>query len=207
MTRNRRGTRALTALGCAASLLLGCDRGAGDAPARPPGGAADVADGDTGTVGARVEAGEGGAAPAAAALRPADGTPGSESGATAEPVVRAPAADGDVLLIDVTEVHEKLGQEAPLLVIDARGRADYELEHLPGAVNVPLPKIAAAGMLPGVPRDYEIAVYCSAETCPLSREAVRALVSFGYMNVKDMRAGLVGWKQAGFETARGKESG
>jgi rhodanese-related sulfurtransferase len=112
-----------------------------------------------------------------------------------------------VLLIDVTEVHAKLEQRAPLIVIDARGRADYELEHLPGAVNVPLPKIATAGTLPGVPRDYEIAVYCSAETCPLSREAVRALVGFGYTNVKDMRAGLVGWKQAGYETARGKESG
>jgi rhodanese-related sulfurtransferase len=124
-----------------------------------------------------------------------------------EEIVRAPAADGDVLLIDVTEVQQRLAAKAPLLLIDARGRADYELEHIPGAVSVPLPKIAAAGRLPGVPRDYEIAVYCSAETCPLSREAVRALASFGYTNVKDMRAGLVGWKQAGFATVRGKESG
>jgi rhodanese-related sulfurtransferase len=121
--------------------------------------------------------------------------------------VPAPKADGDVLLIDVIEVHEKLAAGAPLLLIDARGRADYEQEHIPGAVSVPLPKIAAAGKLPGVPRDYEIVVYCGMETCPLSRDAARALAGFGYTNVRDMRAGLVGWKQAGYETVRGEESG
>jgi phage shock protein E len=205
-----RAARALvvgTAMGCAAWVLQGCDRGTG-APARPPGETADLAGDDAApSVGAPAVPGAGDASPSTAVPRPTEAPAESERAPTAEPIVPAPAADGDVLLIEVTEVHEKLGRSAPLLVIDARGRADYELEHVPDAVNVPLPKIAAAGQLPGVPRDYEIAVYCSAETCPLSREAVRALMSFGYTNVKDMRAGLVGWKQAGFRTARGKESG
>jgi rhodanese-related sulfurtransferase len=160
------------------------------APARPPdaGGRGPAARGgfDSGAA-APVESGAGGLGEEAA------------SGA----IVRAPATDGDVLLTDVAEVRGKLRAGAPMLLIDARGRADYELEHIPGAVNVPLPKIAATGKLPGVPHDYEIVVYCSAEACPLSREAARALASFGYTNVKDMRAGLVGWKQAGFETTKG----
>ncbi len=186
------GRRAQLTAVLAASLLGAC--GGGAAPSRPPDG-------------------EPAGAPSLAApdVQPSTASaaeaPPAGGAAPPEPVVPAPAADGDVLLVDVAEVREKLASGAPLLVVDARGRADYELEHLPGAVNVPLPKIAAAGQLPGVPHDYEIVVYCSAETCPLSREAVRALTGFGYTNVKDMRAGLVGWKQAGFETARGKERG
>jgi rhodanese-related sulfurtransferase len=181
-------------------LGAGCERGAG-APARPP--EASGAASEAAAPANAAEAGES-AGRAPNAPRPV----GESAGASSEQaIVRAPAADGDVLLIDVTEVRAKMTANAPLLLIDARGRSEYELEHLPGAVNVPLPKIATAGKLPGVPRDYEIVVYCSAEACPLSREAVRALVSFGYTNVKDMRAGLIGWKQAGFETARGKESG
>ncbi|MBA2565872.1 MAG: rhodanese-like domain-containing protein [Gemmatimonadetes bacterium] len=111
--------------------------------------------------------------------------------------------DGDVVLADVGEVRAKLGRGDPMLLIDARGSADYAQEHIPGAINIPLQKIAAAGELPGVDRRYEIVVYCIAESCPISRNAVRTLAQLGYTNVKDMRAGLVGWKTAGFETASG----
>ena len=117
--------------------------------------------------------------------------------------MRAPKADGDVLLIDVSEVRQRLEGGAPMLLIDTRGRGEFEQEHIPGAINIPLPKIAAAGQLPGIARDYEIVVYCIAETCPISRNAARVLARLGYTNVKDMRAGLLGWKQAGFETVAG----
>jgi rhodanese-related sulfurtransferase len=129
-------------------------------------------------------------------------SPGSaeSGGGAAAPVVRAPKSDGDVLLIGVEEVRDKLAGGAPILVLDARSPRDFETEHIPGAVNVPLQKIAAAGQLPGVPRDYEIVVYCIAESCPISKNAARALARLGYTNVKDMRSGLVGWKEAGFAT-------
>jgi rhodanese-related sulfurtransferase len=129
---------------------------------------------------------------------------GADGSAPAAPeLVRAPESDGEVLLVSVEEVHARLEAGAPLLLVDARGRNDYAEEHLPGAVNVPLPTIAAAGTLPGVPRDHEIVVYCIAESCPISRNAALLLGTLGYTNVKDMRAGLLGWKAAGFPTARG----
>lgn len=121
----------------------------------------------------------------------------------AREVVRAPEMDGDVVLVDVQEVRAKLEQGDPVLVIDARPAADYEHEHIPGSVNVPLGKLAAAGDLPGVPRDHEIVVYCISPECPISKNAARALARLGYRNVKDMREGLVGWKRAGLPTERG----
>lgn len=184
----------LPLLAWAALTAGGC--GGGEAPS-PPRGA------ERGTAVPPVP----GAAPdgeARATDRTRAAAPGvrSSEDAPAE-IVRAPRTDGDVVLIDVLEVRRKLDDGAPLLLIDARGRADYERERIPAAVNVPLPKIAAAGQLPGVSRDYEIVVYCASESCPVSKNAARALASLGYTNVKDMRAGLVGWKQAGFETERG----
>lgn len=165
-------------------LLAGCGSDQG-APARPPGDPAGRA----------------------AATSPSDSTPVSEAvqaeGSSAADVVPAPLMDGDVMLIDVVEVREKLESGAPLLVVDTRGGSDFDREHIPGSINIPLPKIAAAGELPGIERDYEIVVYCIAESCPTSRNAARVLARLGYTNVKDMRVGLVGWKRAGFATATG----
>lgn len=171
----------------AVSLLAALACGTEGAPARPP---------------APASAGTGGATaptPPTASER-AGGVDAAPAPDPVAEVVRAPAMDGDVALIDVTEVREKLERGAPMLLVDTRGRSEFEHEHIPGAVNVPLTKIAAAGALPAVARDYEIVVYCSTATCPISREAARALATLGYTNVKDMRDGLVGWKKAGFAT-------
>jgi rhodanese-related sulfurtransferase len=169
-----------------AALALACADGApgGSAPERADAGAASPAR-DAAAASGHADRAPGGGRPAAAGL------------------VRAPESDGDVLLISVEDVQGRLAAGAPLLLVDARGRNDYAEEHLPGAVNVPLPTIAAAGTLPGVPRDHEIVVYCIAESCPISRNAALLLGTLGYTNVRDMRAGLLGWKAAGFPTARG----
>ncbi|MFN2433513.1 MAG: rhodanese-like domain-containing protein [Gemmatimonadota bacterium] len=128
----------------------------------------------------------------------------TDTGAPAAEIVAAPRMDGDVVLVDPGEVREKLDAEAPMLLIDARGAADFAQEHIPGAINIPLQTLAAASELPGIARDYEIVVYCIAASCPISKNAARVLARLGYVNVKDMRAGLVGWKRAGFPTATGE---
>jgi rhodanese-related sulfurtransferase len=127
-----------------------------------------------------------------------EGAPGSASAG----FVRAPKMDGDVVLIEVSEVKEKLASGIPLILIDTRKRFEFDQEHIPGAISIPLTNMAAAGELPGIARNHEIIVYCLAETCPSSKNAARLLARFGYTNVREMRAGLVGWKNAGYETSR-----
>ena len=65
-------------------------------------------------------------------------------------------------------------------------------------------EIRAGGLLP--PRDQRIVVYCSSETCPSSQYAYEALDQLGYEEIYDMRAGLQGWKDAGFPTVIGADS-
>jgi rhodanese-related sulfurtransferase len=72
------------------------------------------------------------------------------------------------------------------------------------AITIPYIEIRAGALLP--PRDRRIVVYCSSETCPISQYAYEALDRLGYEEIYDMRAGLQGWKDAGFPTVFGADS-
>lgn len=89
-------------------------------------------------------------------------------------------------------------------LVDARDTVQFAREHIPGAINVPYIEIRAGALLP--PKDRRIVVYCSSETCPISQYAYEALDRLGYEQVYDMRAGLQGWKDAGFPTVFGADS-
>ena len=84
----------------------------------------------------------------------------------------------------------RLLDAAQAVAVDVREADEYALEHIPGAVNVPLSCLpqAAAAVLPD--RDAHLLVYCrtgrrSAEACALLRRQ-------GYTRVQDL-GGLVHW--------------
>lgn len=146
------------------------------------------------TVAVLVACGE--KAPAEGDARPPEGTP---------PVsVRAPATDGGLLIVTPEEVRRWQDATESFVLIDARDTVQYAREHIPGAINVPYVEIRAGGRLPA--RDRRIVVYCSSETCPISQYAYEAFQTLGYREIYDMRAGLQGWKEAGFPTVLQGES-
>lgn len=118
--------------------------------------------------------------------------------------VPAPEVQDGLLIVSPGQVREWQDSETDFVLVDARDAVQYAREHIPGAINVPYVEIRAGGLLP--PRDQRIVVYCSSETCPISQYAYEALDQLGYEEIYDMRAGLEGWKDAGYTTVLGADS-
>jgi rhodanese-related sulfurtransferase len=83
-----------------------------------------------------------------------------------------------------------------ILVIDARDAAQFEADHIPGAVNIEWREVVARR--DEIPRDQPVIIYCN--TGSLSAQAGFALRLLGWDNVRILQDGLVGWKaKGGFE--------
>jgi rhodanese-related sulfurtransferase len=118
--------------------------------------------------------------------------------------VPAPEVQDGLLIVSPEQVWEWQESDTEFVLVDARDAIQYDREHIPDAINIPYVEIRAGGLLP--PRDQRIVVYCSSETCPISQYAYEALDQLGYEEIYDMRAGLQGWKDAGFPTVFGADS-
>lgn len=133
------------------------------------------------------------------------GEAGVESAADTLPLsIPAPQVLDGLLIATPEQVREWQEENVDFALVDARDTVQYAREHVVGAINIPYIEIRAGALLP--PRDRRIVVYCSSETCPISQYAYEALDRLGYEEIYDMRAGLQGWKDAGFPTVFGADS-
>src|SRR3954447_6347577 len=101
----------------------------------------------------------------------------------------------------IARLHDDL-----VTVLDVRPEAEFQLGHLPRALNIPLPELEQR--LAELPQDREIVAYCRGPYCVLSFEAVAALRARGYP-VRRLEDGYPEWKAAGLpvEAARGAGGG
>jgi len=72
-----------------------------------------------------------------------------------------PAEPQEVERITVDELKEKLAKNEPVFIIDSRSQGSYESSDakIKGAVRIPADEVEAR--LKEIPRDKEIAVYCT----------------------------------------------
>ena len=89
-----------------------------------------------------------------------------------------------------------------VFVVDARDAAQYEKEHIPGAVNIEWRQAVARRA--ELPADRMVVVYCNSGS--LSAQAVFALRLLGYDNVKVLQDGIEGWKKKGGFDANARAS-
>lgn len=92
----------------------------------------------------------------------------------------APAA------LTADELRQWLATPAPPLLLDVRGPLEFQRRHLPGAVLLPLPTLAARAA--EVPRTRPVVVYCQSGV--RSAQAVALLQGLGYTNVLTLSGGL-----------------
>jgi ArsR family transcriptional regulator len=85
-------------------------------------------------------------------------------------------------------------------VLDVRPAEEFELGHVPGAINIPTSELRRR--LSELPRSKEIVAYCRGPYCVFAFEAVAALRNAGY-KARRLEDGLPQWRAAGFpmETA------
>lgn len=113
--------------------------------------------------------------------------------------VSAPAALPMPVLIDeVRQVKDSGG-----LLIDARSPELYDLEHIDGAVSLPMVEIDTAlpDFLAKVAKDQILITYCSGFGCPDSFDLGMQLIDAGYLDVRVFEGGFPEWRDAGLPIA------
>jgi rhodanese-related sulfurtransferase len=96
--------------------------------------------------------------------------------------------------IDTERVRELADQGAVL--IEVLPKPAYELEHLPGAISVPLEEFTADAVRELDPAHPTI-TYCYDYQCDLSARAAHRLESLGFSEVYDYTASKVAWLAMG----------
>ncbi len=95
--------------------------------------------------------------------------------------------------ISRSELKAKL-RDHLVTLLDVRPEDEYNLGHLPGAVNIPLGQLKRH--LAELPKTQEIVAYCRGPYCVMAFEAVAALRKKGF-NVRRLEDGFPEWKAAG----------
>jgi len=92
------------------------------------------------------------------------------------------------------------------LFVDARDAESFAKGHVAGALNLPYDPFdpQSEQRILSLPKDRWLVLYCSAVTCPLSKQMAEALTFNGYDKVLVMAEGFEGWKQAGGSTEGGQ---
>lgn len=104
-------------------------------------------------------------------------------------------------VVTTEELKKKIDEGGDFVLIDALSPESFEGRHIPGAKNVPngpdfMEKFEKEV---GAPKDAEIIVYCSSESCMASVNAAKTLEEAGFTNVAHYKDGLAGWQNAGYE--------
>ena len=81
----------------------------------------------------------------------------------------------------------------PVALIDVRSEADFVAGHLPGAINIPLPRITAGD--PRLAEAHTLIVYGDGWTDILTPAAAKKLIDLKYNNVYAYRGGVELWTQ------------
>ncbi len=110
--------------------------------------------------------------------------------------------------LDVDALRARLEAGEDLLVLDVRTPEEFEgeLGHIPGAVNVPLDRLA--GALEGLSERLERPVAVVCRTDRRSAKAAGLLARAGFRDVHVVRGGMEAWRRAGHPVAgaRGPET-
>jgi hydroxyacylglutathione hydrolase len=99
------------------------------------------------------------------------------------------------------ELAEQL-RTGDVAVLDVRGRAEWEVGHLPGVENIPVGYLA--DRLDEIPRDKPLVVHCQSG----ARSAIAAslLRSKGFENVINLGGGYADWQAAGNPTEHAEQT-
>ena len=88
----------------------------------------------------------------------------------------------------------KRSRDGLVTILDVRPSEEYDVGHIPGAINIPLEEIGQN--LASLPKDQDVIAYCRGEYCVLAFEAVATLRKKGF-SARRLEEGYPEWKAAG----------
>lgn len=100
-------------------------------------------------------------------------------------------ADGELRSITPAELHGRLQEADPPLLLDVREQHEWEMARIPGARLVPLASLGA--VIPTLDARTELVVYCKAGV--RSAEAARQLREAGFTRICNLAGGILRWSE------------
>ena len=94
------------------------------------------------------------------------------------------------------DLKRELDNGSGIVLVEALPEQYWKQGHIPGAIQIDHTEIKdkAPGLLPD--KDARIVVYCANTQCQNSANAVKALQSLGYKNVREYVEGKQDWQEA-----------
>ena len=91
------------------------------------------------------------------------------------------------------ELKWRMDRAEPCVILEVLPEEDYRKGHLPGALSVPLERVAdlVPDLVPD--RDVEVIVYSAHSQCNDGKRAARELEALGYTNVRSYDGGKRDW--------------
>lgn len=96
--------------------------------------------------------------------------------------------------IDVADL-AKLVAAKQVVLLDVNGSDSYKSGHIPGAIDFTAHRDDIASLLPA-DKQALIVAYCGGPQCPMWKHGADAVAKLGYTNVRHLKAGISGWKDA-----------
>ncbi|XEC97372.1 ArsR/SmtB family transcription factor [Paenibacillus tarimensis] len=90
------------------------------------------------------------------------------------------------------DVLRKRMEKGEILLLDVRPREEYETDHIPGAISIPIVELEQH--LSSLPANMEIVAYCRGPYCLMSAQAVEILNREGRRAVR-LEEGVHEWRQ------------
>ena len=90
--------------------------------------------------------------------------------------------------------------EQKAVIIDVREDSEWNEQHIPGAIHIPLAQLS--GRLPELKQYKDSAVITQCRTGGRSAQALDVLKSAGFTQVYNMDGGIKAWDNAGLKTER-----
>ena len=110
------------------------------------------------------------------------------------------AAEKECPEISIDDLKKAIDDKA-VTVIDVNGSDSYKNGHIPTAVDFEANADKIEKVLPK-DKDALVVAYCGGPQCGAYKAAAKKAVALGYTNVKHLKAGISGWKEAGEKTEK-----
>lgn len=99
---------------------------------------------------------------------------------------------------DSWDVYEARNRGDNVIVIDARSEEAYEVEHIPGAINIPHRDMNEATTAE-LDKEALYVTYCDGIGCNTSTKGALNMTKLGF-KVKELMGGIDWWKRDGYQT-------
>ncbi|KCZ72772.1 Rhodanese-related sulfurtransferase [Candidatus Methanoperedens nitroreducens] len=106
---------------------------------------------------------------------------------------------GNPKYVDITVQQAKeMIDRGEIFILDVRTQEEYDAGHIEDSTLIPVQVIDKR--LDEIPKDKKILVYC--RTGHRSVQASEILVNNGFKEVYNMKGGIIGWTDAGYEVVK-----